>query len=252
MGYLKRKREKKAKRKARLKELSLRRRFWVEWVRPVGTVVITLSLFRSAVADWNDVPTGSMKPTIMEGDRILVDKTAYGLRTPFTLHWLARWDAPEHGQIVVLFSPADGTRLVKRVVGVPGDTLEIKNGWVYINGSRCEYEPLAAAHEAALLEGVDRAEIRRLREESFSGEAPHPVMHFTRPGRFAPRDFGPVTIPPRSYFVMGDNRDESGDSRKFGFVHQDRIVGRSSAVAISVDPQRHYFPRWRRFFKPLP
>ena len=252
MGYFQRKREKKARLKEKIAKLGPMRRFWVEWIRPVGTVVVTLSILRSAVADWNDVPTGSMKPTIMEGDRIYVNKAAYGLRAPFTLRWLARWNSPARSEIVVCFSPADGARLVKRIVGVPGDTLEIKGGRVFVNGSPCAYAPIDAEHEKALLNGIDHASDRRVREETLVDAEPHSVMHFTRPGRFAPRDFGPVVVPDRSYFVMGDNRDESGDSRIFGFIHEDRIVGRSGVVAISVDPDRHYLPRWDRFFKALP
>jgi len=252
MGYFQRKREKKAEHKARMAKLTPMRRLWLEWIRPVGTVVITLSVLRSAVADWNDVPTGSMKPTILEGDRIYVNKTAYGLRTPFTLQWLARWATPARSEIVVCFSPKDGTRLVKRVVGVPGDTLEIKGGRVYVNGAPCSYDAIDDAHKQALLEGVDHADIRQVEREKLTDADPHPVMFFTRKGRFAPRDFGPVVVPERSYFLMGDNRDESGDSRSFGFVDENHIVGRSGTVAISVDPGHYYLPRWGRFFKELP
>ena len=256
MGYFQRRREKKAERKARHKaqmaELSLSRRLWVEWVRPVGTVVITLSVLRSAVADWNDVPTGSMKPTIMEGDRIYVNKAAYGLRAPFTFKWLARWDSPARSEIVVCFSPRDGTRLVKRVVGVPGDTLEMKNGVVHINGSSASYDDISEDRQQALLEGIDHAAQRRVRAETLADAEPHSVMLFKHPNKTAPRNFGPIVIPERSYFVMGDNRDESSDSRSFGFVEEDRIVGRSGVVAFSVNPERHYMPRWSRFFKPLP
>ena len=252
MGYWQRKREKKAEHKAEMAKLGFGRRLWLEWIRPVGSVVITLSVLRSAVADWNDVPTGSMKPTILEGDRIYVNKTAYGLRTPFTLQWLARWDSPERSEIVVCFSPKDGTRLVKRVVGMPGDTLEIRGGRVFVNGAACSYQAIDDEHEQELLEGVDHAADRSVQEETLVDAQPHSVMYFTRPGRFAPRDFGPLIVPEKSYFLMGDNRDESGDSRSFGFVPEDRIVGRSGALAISMDPDRYYMPRFDRFFKLLP
>jgi signal peptidase I len=256
MGYWQRRRAKKAEHKAAHKAqmagLSLGRRLWIEWIRPVGTVVLTLSVLRSAVADWNDVPTGSMKPTILEGDRIFVNKTAYGLRTPFSLQWLARWDTPNRSEIVVCFSPKDGTRLVKRVVGMPGDTLEIRQGRVFVNGVACSYQAIDDANEQKLLEGIDHAADRRVQEETLVDAQPHAVMLFTRPDRVAPRDFGPVTVPEKSYFLMGDNRDESGDSRSFGFVREDRIVGRSGSLAISMDPDRYYLPRFDRFFKLLP
>ncbi len=100
-------------------------RFWREWLRPIVIIVVVCGAFRSALADWNDVPTGSMKPTIMEGDRIFVNKAAYGLRVPFTSWWLAEFSGPERGDVVVFFSPEDGTRYVKRVMGVPGDRIEL-------------------------------------------------------------------------------------------------------------------------------
>src|SRR5262245_15620755 len=102
--------------------------FWKGWMKPVFVVLIITSAFRSAIADWNDVPTGSMKPTILEGDRIFVNKLAYDLKVPFTTTRLAQWDDPHRGDIVVLFSPGDGKRLVKRIVGLPGDQVELRDG----------------------------------------------------------------------------------------------------------------------------
>src|SRR2546421_4007156 len=98
-------------------------------------VVLVVLSFRSSIADWNDVPTGSMKPTIMEGDRVFVNKLAYDLKVPFTTWHLAQWDNPKRGDIVVFFSPADGQRLVKRVVGLPGDRIELANNELLVNGA---------------------------------------------------------------------------------------------------------------------
>src|SRR3954467_3698458 len=97
------------------------RRFPREQIAPLAVIILVLTSFRSAIADWNIVPTGSMNPTIIEGDRIFVNKLAYGLKVPFTTWHLAHWDAPARGEIVVFNSPTDGTRLVKRVVALPGD-----------------------------------------------------------------------------------------------------------------------------------
>src|SRR5437870_13485579 len=90
-------------------------------VRVFLAMLLIVSSLRSALADWNDVPTGSMKPTIQEGDRVVVNKLAYDLKVPFTMIEVLKWSDPKRGDIVVLFSPVDGTRLVKRVVGIPGD-----------------------------------------------------------------------------------------------------------------------------------
>src|SRR5688572_6158974 len=97
-------------------------------VRPVAFVVLVLLGVRSSLADWNDVPTGSMNPTILEGDRIFVNKLAYDLKVPFTSWRLASWSEPARGDVVVFFAPNDGTRMVKRVAAVPGDRVELRNG----------------------------------------------------------------------------------------------------------------------------
>jgi len=220
-------------------------KLWNGWIRPIAVVVLVVGSFRSAVADWNDVPTGSMKPTILEGDRIVVNKLAYDLKVPFTRFRLSRWDAPGAGEIVVLLSPADGTRLVKRVVGIPGDQVAMVRGRLVVNGRPLSYGP--ADPEA--LPGFDGRIGGYVIAEETLGETPHAMM--IRPGIPALRTFAPIEIPSDHYFVMGDNRDESSDSRVFGLVHRDAIVGRATAVAASVDPQRYYLPRWPRFFHGL-
>ena len=109
-------------------------RFWRETLRPLLAIVLVLSAFRSAVADWNDVPSGSMRPTILVGDRIVVDRRAYDVRVPFTMVSLWRYDNPHRGDIIVFISPKDGIRLVKRVVGTPGDRVELRGFALTING----------------------------------------------------------------------------------------------------------------------
>ncbi|HWI58690.1 MAG TPA: signal peptidase I, partial [Bacillota bacterium] len=101
--------------------------WWRKEIRPLFILALILFSVRSSLADWNDVPTGSMKPTILEGDRVYVNKLAYDFKVPFTTWHLAQWANPQRGDIVVFYSPHDGTRLVKRVVGLPGDTLELRD-----------------------------------------------------------------------------------------------------------------------------
>src|SRR5437763_6989365 len=96
-------------------------------IRVFLAMLLVVSSLRSALADWNDVPTGSMKPTIQEGDRVVVNKLAYDLKFPFTTYELAKWGNPQRGDIVVLFSPLDGVRLVKRVIALPGDHVELRD-----------------------------------------------------------------------------------------------------------------------------
>src|SRR5215469_6073582 len=103
------------------------RQWWRKEIRPFLFLALVVFAVRSSLADWNDVPTGSMKPTILEGDRVYVNKLAYDLKVPFTTWHLAQWDNPKRGEIVVFYSPYDGKRLVKRVIGLPGDNIELRN-----------------------------------------------------------------------------------------------------------------------------
>ena len=99
---------------------------WLEW-RTLVIFLIVMVLFRSAIADWNQVPSGSMKPTILEGDRVVVNKLAYDLKVPFTTWHVAQWADPKRGEIVTFYSPDDEKLLIKRVIGVPGECVESMN-----------------------------------------------------------------------------------------------------------------------------
>jgi signal peptidase I len=222
---------------------------WHEWLKPFLFVLVAVFSVRSAVADWNDVPTGSMRPTILEGERIFVDKIAYDLRIPFTRVRLFEWGEPQRGDVVVFFSPVDGKRLVKRVVGVPGDRLAMAKGRLYINGAPIEYQPLGKSDRVELgLQGAIKP-AESLEWEQL-GTHEHPVTLLE--ARPSMRTFAPLEVPPHSYFMMGDNRDNSHDSRWIGFIDRSAIVGRATAVVISLDPAHYMAPRWHRFFHTLP
>src|SRR5438552_5215625 len=102
-------------------------KFWRNYAQPFLFAAIVLTTFRSSIADWNDVPSGSMNPSILEGDRIFVNKLAYDLKVPFTTWHIAEWSQPTRGDVVVFYSPVTGIRLVKRVVGLPGDTITLRD-----------------------------------------------------------------------------------------------------------------------------
>ena len=107
--------------------------FW-GWVWPFVLAVVVLTPIRSSVADWYDVPSGSMEPTILPGDRIFVNKLAYGLRVPLTYIWLTRWNEPTPGEIIICHRPDDDTRLVKRLIAKPGDEVQLKENDLYVQG----------------------------------------------------------------------------------------------------------------------
>jgi signal peptidase I len=205
-------------------------------------MILIVSSLRSALADWNDVPTGSMKPTIQEGDRVVVNKLAYDLKVPFTTIKIVGWDDPKRGDIVVLFSPVDGIRLVKRVVATPGDQVEIRDNQLYINGQVAKQSLIATTE----LADYGRAYVLA---ENLQGHT-HKMM--VTPEISAPqRTYGPVVVPEGNYFVLGDNRDNSNDSRFIGFIERRRIVGEAVAVAFSLDRSRWFRPRFDRFFEGL-
>ncbi len=223
------------------------RTIWRDWRGFVLFIAIML-VFRSAIADWNQVPTGSMLPTILVGDRIVVDKLAYDLRIPFTLTRLARWHEPERGDVVTFPSPENEQLLVKRIVGIPGDVVAMENNVLTINGERAVYTPV---EDAELPPTTVREPFRyRFFHESILGDDRMIMLH---EARYASNksSFGPVTVPAGSYLMLGDNRDNSQDSRYIGFVTRDRILGRAESIAFSLDYDNYYQPRTDRFFASL-
>jgi len=197
------------------------RQWWRQEIRPLLILVVVLCSIRSSLADWNDVPSGSMNPTIIEGDRIYVNKLAYDLKVPFTTWHLATWSNPQRGDIVVFYSPHDGTRLVKRVVGMPGDTVELRNDELIINGVPVHYSSLNA-DVSDQLPDVEQQQSHFAQEQLPTH--PHAVMAI--PALPAKRTFGPIHVPEGQYFMMGDNRHRSADSRFWGFVRRENIIGR--------------------------
>jgi len=221
-------------------------RRWFLELRSIVVLALVVFAVRSSLADWNDVPSGSMKPTILEGDRVYVNKLAYDLKVPFTTWHLLEWGNPSRGNIVVFYSPYDGKRLVKRVIGLPGDTIELRDDSVILNGTIVEQRSIDGA-SLTDLSPTDRA--THLFATENLPDRPHPIA--TWPAVPARRNFGPVTVPPGEFFMMGDNRDHSFDSRYYGTVDRKRILGRASVAVLSFDRANYWVPRWHRFFTAL-
>lgn len=221
------------------------RGIWREY-RGFLVFAFLMMAFRSAWADWVQVPTGSMNPTILEGDRLLVDKHVYGMRVPWTLVHLTWGRDPARGEIVVFDSPATGISLVKRLIAVPGDMVTWDESGLSVNGERAVY----AEGDKALLERL-LAETRAqspqvVRETGFGPD--HEILLLPYRGG---RQFGPVRVPEGMYFMMGDNRNNSEDSRYFGFVPRRNIVGRATRVVVSLNPENYHIPRDGRTLAPV-
>lgn len=211
------------------------RALWAEH-RSILFFVLLMVVFRSSWADWNDVPSGSMEPSILVGDRILVDKAAYDLRVPLFGQRLLTFADPVRGDVVVFESAAANKRLVKRVIGVPGDVVAMRGNALVLNGEPLAYRLVSRAGHGAVF------------EESLPG-TPHAIRLSATPSPRA--SFDPVTVPAGHYLVLGDNRDSSADSRAFGFVPREEIIGRSDRVVLSLDYEAWFTPRFERFGETL-
>jgi signal peptidase I len=214
------------------------------WLRHNTRFVVFLLLLgflRTAVADWNPVPSGSMRPTILEGDVVLVNRLAFDLKIPLTDVIIAHTGAPKRGDIVTFSSPKDGTRLIKRVVGLPGDTIEMRDNRLAINGEALDYVPLGGVVEELGPHRVVEAERMR---ESF-GDSIHAVQWIPR--AVSRSSFDSLVIPPDQYLMLGDNRDNSEDSRYIGLVSRDRLIGRAERILVSANILDRWKPRYARF-----
>ena len=200
-----------------------------------GFLLFAIVLFssRSSIADWYIVPSGSMQPTIMEGDRTFVDKMAYRLELPFTDIELMKFAKPKRGDIVTFNSVVADTRLVKRVIGEPGDRIAMHNNRLVINGVESRYQLSEGSYK-----GI----------EMLDGTA-HSIQFVPVAG--AKDNFAKVEVPEGHYLVLGDNRNNSSDSRYIGFVPDSEIQGKVKKVLVSLDYDNYYLPRQERFMKPL-
>lgn len=208
-------------------------------------LLLCFGVFRTAVADWNPIPSGSMRPTLLEGDVVLVNRLAYDLKLPLTDMILAHIDDPQRGDVVTFSSPLDGTRLIKRIAALPGDTVEMRNEVLYINGQAAEYEmpdsvqePVLPGHTLTATRWTERLLGHERRVQWLQGVTAH-------------RSFGPVTVPEGEYLVLGDNRDNSADSRYIGLVPRHLLIGRALGVLVSADTDRYFMPRFERFGQKL-
>ena len=210
-------------------------RAFVSEQRGLLVFLVLMSVFRSSIADWNQVPTGSMRPTIIEGDRVLINKVAYDVQLPFSYHSIYRHSNPERGDIVVIKSAASGKRLIKRVIGIPGDSIALEGNRLQVNGKVMQYQPVGLDQNALVhveSSGLDpRHRTVRLGESTGSSSS------------FSERE-----VPQDHYLVLGDNRGNSADSRYYGYVPRDEIIGRSRRVVMSFDTDRYYLPRSNRFW----
>jgi signal peptidase I len=217
---------------------------WVRTNKGFLMFLLLFGVFRTAIADWNPVPSGSMHPNILEGDVVLVNRLAYDLKLPLTDIILTRLGEPQRGDVVTFSSPKDGTKLIKRVIALPGDVVEMRDERLVINGQPAGYT-LASAAAESLPGGV----IQALHVTETVGDARHRIQIL--PQVKALRNFAPVTVPKDQFMMLGDNRDNSADSRVIGLVPRELLIGRAERVLVSADMLGNWMPRTERFGMPL-
>jgi signal peptidase I len=195
----------------------------VEYARSFFPVLAVVFVLRSFLVEPFQIPSSSMVPTLQVGDYILVNKYTYGIRLPVLRTKVLSINEPERGDVMVFFPPhMNDTYFIKRVVGLPGDTVTYRDKVLYVNGERVERQPVAElpTPDARYSLGLEAL-----------GESNHLMQVDTmRPGR----DFS-VVVQPGHYFVMGDNRDNSSDSRIWGQVPEQDIVGKAFAIWMHWD-----------------
>ncbi|MEN8214537.1 MAG: signal peptidase I [Pseudomonadota bacterium] len=208
--------------------------------RSIFPVILVVLILRSFLFEPFKIPSGSMMPTLLVGDFIAVNKYAYGLRLPVTDTKILDVGEPQRGDVIVFRFPEDKSiDFIKRVIGLPGDVLEYKNKMLYVNGKPQPQQKLG------VYEGVGSGKVETgdiLFNEKL-GEAEHRIL--VDPGHALRCPYlanGPVKVPPGNYFTMGDNRDNSRDSRCWGFVPEENLVGRASMIWMNLDWKREGFP----------
>jgi signal peptidase I len=235
---------------------------WREYAESIGIAVILALFLRGFVVEAFKIPTGSMIPTLLVGDHLFVNKFIFGIRIPFTQHYVTHFEEPARGDVVVFTFPADEAKeylatqspakrtcidqqslesekdMIKRIVGTEGDTIEVKKNQLIVNG-----EPVKRTFLRKEVTGNYMHPYEILERETLPNGDSYTVRF-----RGGGHEFGPVKVKPDHVFVMGDNRDNSSDGRCWGQVPKENIKGRAIVIWWSVGPDGI---RWERFGKAI-
>jgi len=230
-----------------MSEHSILRWLW-EWTKSIVVALLVWFVLRTFLVEAFRIPSGSMKNTLLVGDFLFVNKALYGAEVPFVRRTLPAWREPRRGEILVFDSVEDpALKIVKRLVGVPGDTLAMRAGRLWRNGRPVD-EPYAVPGDPlCTADPLQRARMHDWQAAHYIGSDPAAYMPDLN-------DWGPIVVPRDSFFMMGDNRDDSYDGRYWGFLPRANVRGTPLVVYFSYDhegvPVAPFVPavRWGRLF----
>ena len=226
-----------------------------EYVESLGLAILVALTIRAFGIEAFKIPSGSMIPTLSIGDHIFVNKFIYGLRIPFTKYKFIKVHEPKRGEVIVFIYPVDEKKdFIKRVIGMPGDRIHIDGENIWVNGELLKKNKLIISpipdDERRL--SVKNGIYKTIPFENdwvhynFYDEHIGDINHLTQYTSFTERQPLDILVPSGKYFVMGDNRDNSADSREWGFVPEENIKGKAMFVWLSLDKD-NFGIRWREF-----
>jgi signal peptidase I len=232
---------------------SSRKGTWSQALKAFGGPILAVFVFRWLLLEPFVIPSGSMIPTFLVHDHILVNKLAYGVHFPFTDRWIFQWSHPKKRQIAVFKNPKNPeVFFVKRIVATAGDEIEMSKGFLFVNGEKIEQVPISDLPQfdsSRIYSGEDDEDNFEYFLESGN------LIRYLQAGRSS-SEFENIKVPEDSVFVMGDNRHQSSDSRAWGFVPESNIIGKSEWIWLSCDKTLQDGPflcdprsmRWARMF----